>query len=402
MALKEVVIVGAARTAIGKFMGTLKDVPARELAITAAKAAIERSGVPADQIDEICMGQLYGGMQGSLPARQVSMRVGLPHSSSAVSVNQNCTSGMRALEIACQNIMLGQTEIGLVVGVESMTNAPYLLPKGRMGYRMGQGNIEDSMIHDGLFDELVPGHMAMTAENVAAKYGITRQECDELALISHNRCTKSTSEGIFKREIVAVEMKSKKGSTFFDTDENFIPDASMDKIAKLSPAFKKDGVVTAANASSINDGASAVVVMSLDKAKELGIMPLMKLVSICNAGIDPAVMGLGPAVAIPKALKQAGLSFADIDYWEVNEAFAAQWLGVGRMLKEDFGMSLTPDNCNFNGSGIALGHPVGSTGLRIVVSLYYELERQGKTLGGASLCVGTGPAMASLWTREHS
>ena len=402
MALKEVVIVGAARTAIGKFMGTLKDVPARELAITAAKAAIERSGVPADQIDEICMGQLYGGMQGSLPARQVSMRVGLPHSSSAVSVNQNCTSGMRALEIACQNIMLGQTEIGLVVGVESMTNAPYLLPKGRMGYRMGQGNIEDSMIHDGLFDELVPGHMAMTAENVAAKYGITRQECDELALISHNRCTKSTSEGIFKREIVAVEMKSKKGSTFFDTDENFIPDASMDKIAKLSPAFKKDGVVTAANASSINDGASAVVVMSLDKAKELGIKPLMKLVSICNAGIDPAVMGLGPAVAIPKALKQAGLSFADIDYWEVNEAFAAQWLGVGRMLKEDFGMSLTPDNCNFNGSGIALGHPVGSTGLRIVVSLYYELERQGKTLGGASLCVGTGPAMASLWTREHS
>ena len=383
-------------------MGTLKDVPARELAITAAKAAIERSGVPADQIDEICMGQLYGGMQGSLPARQVSMRVGLPHSSSAVSVNQNCTSGMRALEIACQNIMLGQTEIGLAVGVESMTNAPYLLPKGRMGYRMGQGNIEDSMIHDGLFDELVPGHMAMTAENVAAKYGITRQECDELALISHNRCTKSTSEGIIKREIVAVEMKSKKGSTFFDTDENFIPDASMDKIAKLSPAFKKDGVVTAANASSINDGASAVVVMSLDKAKELGIKPLMKLVSICNAGIDPAVMGLGPAVAIPKALKQAGLSFADIDYWEVNEAFAAQWLGVGRMLKEDFGMSLTPDNCNFNGSGIALGHPVGSTGLRIVVSLYYELERQGKTLGGASLCVGTGPAMASLWTREHS
>ncbi len=401
MALKEVVIVGAARTAIGKFMGTLKDVSARDLAITAAKAAIERSGVPADQIDEICMGQLYGGMQGSLPARQVSMRVGLPYSSSAVSVNQNCTSGMRALEIACQNIMLGQTEIGLAVGVESMTNAPYLLPKGRMGYRMGQGNIEDSMIHDGLFDELVPGHMAMTAENVAAKYGITRQECDELALISHNRCTKSTQEGIFKREIVAVEMKSKKGSTFFDTDENFIPDASMDKIAKLSPAFKKDGVVTAANASSINDGASAVVVMSLDKAKELGIKPLMKLVSICNAGIDPAVMGLGPAVAIPKALKQAGLSFADVDYWEVNEAFAAQWLGVGRMLKEDFGMSLTPDNCNFNGSGIALGHPVGSTGLRIVVSLYYELERQGKTLGGASLCVGTGPAMASLWTREH-
>lgn len=400
MALKEVVIVSAARTAIGKFMGTLKDVSARELAITAAKGAIERSGVPADQIDEICMGQLYGGMQGSLPARQVSMRVGLPHHSSAVSVNQNCTSGMRALEIACHNIMLGQTEIGLVVGVESMTNAPYLLPKGRMGYRMGQGNIEDSMIHDGLFDELVPGHMAMTAENVAVKYGITRQECDELALISHTRCTTATKEGIFKREIVPVELKSKKGSTFFTDDENFIPDASLEKMAKLSPAFKKDGVVTAANASSINDGASAVVIMSLDKAKAMGIKPLMKLVSICNAGIDPAVMGLGPAVAIPKALKQAGLKFSDIEYWEVNEAFAAQWLGVGRMLKEDQGMNLTPDICNFNGSGIALGHPVGSTGLRIVVSLYYELERQGKSLGGASLCVGTGPSMASLWTRN--
>ncbi|MBL8253322.1 MAG: thiolase family protein [Candidatus Competibacter sp.] len=400
MANKEVVIVGAARTAIGKFMGTLKDVPARELAITAAKAAIERSGVPADQIDEICMGQLYGGMQGSLPARQVSMRVGLPHRSSAVSVNQNCTSGMRALEIACHNIMLGQTDIGLVVGVESMTNAPYLLPKARMGYRMGQGNIEDSMIHDGLFDELVPGHMAMTAENVAAKYGITRQECDELALISHSRCTKATKEGVFKREIVPVEMKSKKGSTFFEADENFIPDASMDKISKLPTAFKKDGVVTAANASSINDGASAVVIMSLDKAKEMGLKPLLKLVSICNAGIDPVVMGLGPAVAIPKALKQAGMKFDDIDYWEVNEAFAAQWLGVGRMLKQDHGMNLTTDNCNFNGSGIALGHPVGSTGLRIVVSLYYELERQGKTTGGASLCVGTGPAMASLWTRN--
>jgi len=400
MANKEVVIVGAARTAIGKFMGTLKDVPARELAITAAKAAIERSGVPADQIDEICMGQLYTGMQGSLPARQVSMRVGLPHRSSAVSVNQNCTSGMRALEIACHNIMLGQTDIGLVVGVESMTNAPYLLPKARMGYRMGQGNIEDSMIHDGLFDELVPGHMAMTAENVAAKYGITRQECDELALISHSRCTKATAEGIFKREIAPVEMKSKKGSTFFEADENFIPDASMEKIAKLPTAFKKDGVVTAANASSINDGASAVVIMSSDKAKAMGIKPLMKLVSICNAGIDPVVMGLGPAVAIPKALQQAGMKFDEIDYWEVNEAFAAQWLGVGRMLKQDHGMNLTTDNCNFNGSGIALGHPVGSTGLRIVVSLYYELERQGKTTGGASLCVGTGPAMASLWTRK--
>lgn len=256
------------------------------------------------------------------------------------------------------------------------------------------------MIHDGLFDELVPGHMAMTAENVAVKYGITRQECDELALISHTRCTTATKEGIFKREIVPVELKSRKGSTFFDTDENFIPDASLEKMAKLSPAFKKDGVVTAANASSINDGASAVVIMSLEKAQALGIKPLMKLVNICNAGVAAEVMGLGPAVAIPRCLSQSGLKFTDIDYWEVNEAFASQWLGVGRMLKEEHNMLLTPDNCNFNGSGIALGHPVGSTGLRIIVSLYYELERLGKSTGGASLCVGTGPSMASLWTRN--
>ncbi len=400
MAFKDVVIVGAARTAIGKFMGALKDVPARELAMTAARGAIERSGISADMIDEICMGQLYTGMQGSLPARQVSMRIGLPHRSSAVSVNQNCTSGMRALEIACHNIMLGQTDIGLAVGVESMTNAPYLLPKARMGYRMGQGNIEDSMIHDGLFDELVPGHMGMTAENVAAKYGITRQECDELAVISHNRAVASIEAGVFKREIVPVELKSKKGSTFFEVDENPIRDATVASIGRLPTVFRKDGVVTAANASSINDGASAVVVMSLDKARELGLKPLAKLVGICNAGIDAMVMGLGPAVAIPKCLKQAGLSFNDIEYWEVNEAFAAQWLGVGRMLKEEHNVSLSPENCNFNGSGIALGHPVGSTGLRIVVSLCYELERQDKTLGGASLCVGTGPAMASLWSRD--
>ena len=266
-----------------------------------------------------------------------------------------------------------------------MTNAPYLLPKARMGYRMGQGNIEDSMIHDGLFDELVPGHMGMTAENVAAKYGITRQECDELAVISHNRAVASIEAGVFKREIVPVELKSKKGSTFFEVDENPIRDATVASIGRLPTVFRKDGVVTAANASSINDGASAVVVMSLDKARELGLKPLAKLVGICNAGIDAMVMGLGPAVAIPKCLKQAGLSFNDIEYWEVNEAFAAQWLGVGRMLKEEHNVSLSPENCNFNGSGIALGHPVGSTGLRIVVSLCYELERQDKTLGGASL-----------------
>jgi acetyl-CoA C-acetyltransferase len=401
MIIRDVVMVSGCRTAIGDFMGSLKDVPARELAITAGKAAVERAGISADLIDEICMGQLYTAMQGSLPARQVAMRVGLPHRSNAVSVNQNCASAMRALEIACHNIMLGKTEIGLVIGVESMSGTPYLLPKARMGYRMGPGSIEDHMIYDGLHDELVPGHMGLTADNVAEKYGISRQECDELALISHTRALQAVGEGRFKKEIVPVVIKSKKGDKVFDTDEHPMRGASMEKLAALPAVFKKGGVTTAGNASGINDGASAAVVMSKDKAKELGLKPLLRLINICGIGVDPVIMGIGPAMAIPKCLQEAGMAFKDIDYWEINEAFAAQWLGVGRVLKKDFGIDLSVDRrVNHNGSGIALGHPVGSTGLRIIVTLYHELARSGLTTGGASLCVGSGPAMASLWTRD--
>jgi len=398
--MEEVVVVSACRTAIGKFLGSLKDVPARDLAVTAGNEAVRRAGIPADVIDEIVMGECFPAMQGSLPARQVSMRVGLPHRSAAVSVNQNCASGMRAMEVACHNIMLGKTEIGLVVGVESMSGTPYLIPKARGGYRMGPGTIEDHMLHDGLVDELVPGHMGITAENIAERYGITREECDQLALISHQRATRAVKDGTFKREIVPVEIKTKKGVTVFDTDEHMIPDANLEAMAKLSPAFKKGGVVTAANASGVNDAAAAVVIMSRAKAEEMGIKPLMKLINSCSEGVDPRVMGLGPAVAIPKCLRQAGMKYEDVDYWEINEAFASQFLGVGWMLKDDFGTELSLDNVNHNGSGIALGHPVGCTGLRIIVSLYYELERMNKTTGGASLCVGGGPAMASLWTRD--
>ncbi len=398
--IREVVLVSACRTAIGDFLGGLKEVPARDLAITAGKAAIQRAGILPELIDEICMGQLYGAMQGSLPARQVGMRVGLPDRSSSVSVNQNCASAMRALEIASHNIMLGKTEMGLVVGVESMSMAPYLLPKARTGYRMGPQTAEDHMLHDGLIDELVPGHMGLTAENVAEKYGISRAECDELALMSHSRAAMAIEEGTFKREIVPVEIKTKKSTSVFDTDEHPIKDADIEKMSRLPTIFRKDGVVTAANASGINDGASAAVLMSRDKAMELGIRPLMKLVNICSEGCDPKLMGLGPAFAIPKCLGQAGLAFGDIEYWEINEAFAAQWLGVGRVLKKDFGIVLDLDKVNHHGSGIALGHPVGSTGLRIIVTLYYEMEKLGLTLGGASLCVGGGPSMASLWTRD--
>ena len=398
--IQDVVIVSACRTPIAKFLGSLKDVQAIDLGIIVAKEAIKRAGIQPDIIDEIVMGEVYPHMQGSLPARQVGMAAGLPVRSNACNVNQNCASGMRALDIALNHIQLGKTDVALVVGVESMTNAPYMIPKARMGYRMGPGSIEDAMLHDGLIDRLVPGHMGVTAENIAEKYGITREECDQLALTSHQRATRATQDGTFQREIVPVELKSKKGVKIYDKDEHMIPDANLEAMAKLPSAFRKGGVVTAANASGLNDAAAAVIIMSKAKALELGVKPLMKLINICGEGVAPEVMGLGPAVAIPKCLKEAGMKYEDVEYWEINEAFAPQFIGVGRMLKEEFGIEMDLSKVNANGSGIGLGHPVGCTALRIVVSLYYELEKQGKTIGGASLCVGGGPAYCSLWTRD--
>ena len=393
MQTKDVVIVSACRTAIGKFQGQFKDVSARELAITAGKEAIRRAGIDINTIDEIVMGECYLGMQGSLPARQVSMRIGLPVESSAVTVNQNCASGMCALEIACSNIQLGKTEIGLVVGTENMTQAPFMLPKARMGYRMGDSKIFDNMLHDGLIDELSGGHMGLTAENVAEKYGITREECDKIAVRSHNLACKAIDEGIFK---------SKKGEKVITDDEHPIRNCTMETLAKLKPAFKKDGVITAANASGINDAAAAVILMSWEKCQELGKKPMAKLVTCVAEGVAPEVMGLGPAVAMPKALKAAGLKWEDIDYFEVNEAFSAQVLGVERMLKEDYGYVVDWDKTNKFGSGIALGHPVGCTALRIIVTLVYEMIRSDYKYGMASLCVGGGPALASIWTRDFS
>ena len=400
METKEVVIVSGCRTPIGRFMGSLKDLSVKDLAISAGREAIKRAGISAEDIDEIVLGQIYPHFQGSLPARQVGMALGLPVRSNGCNVNQNCASGMRALEIICDHIALGKIDIGLVIGAESMTNAPYMLEKARMGYRMGMGSIEDSMLYDGLVDKLVPGHMGITAENVATKYGITREECDELALASHKNATAAVQNGLFKREIVPVEIKAKGGVKLFENDEHMISDASLETMAKLSPAFKKGGVVTAANASGINDAAAAVIAMSKEKALELGIKPMMKMINIVAEGVDPTIMGLGPAVAIPKALNLAGLQYGDIDYWEINEAFAAQFIGVARMMKEEFGIDMDMSKTNHNGSGIGLGHPVGATALRIIVSMYYEMERLDLKLGGAALCVGGGPAMASLWTRE--
>ncbi len=396
----EVVMVSACRTPIGDYMGSLKDVRANDLSITAGSEAIKRAGIDPQLIDELVLGMCLHHGNGSLPARQIAMGVGMRIESSASMVNQNCASGMRAMEMAAMSIMLGKTDVAMVVGSESMSNIPYIAQQARQGYRMGDGKLQDPMLSDGLVCGLAQGHMGTTADRIAEVYGITREECDDLALMSHQRAVAAVDGGIFKREIVPVEMKSKKGVKVFDTDEHPIRNASRETMAKLSPAFGKTGVTTAANASGLNDAAAAAIFMSKKKAEELGIKPLMKLINVCSAGVDPKVMGLGPAIAIPKCLAQVGMKYEDVDYWEINEAFAAQVLGVKKMIKDEAGIEMSFDNINHNGSGIALGHPVGCTALRIIVSLYYELERLGQTTGGASLCVGGGPGMASLWTRD--
>ncbi len=407
METKDVVIVSACRTGIGKNLGEFKDVPARDLAIAVGTEAIKRAGIEPKDVDEIVMGEVFTAMQGSLPARQVSMRIGLDPSSNAVTVNQNCASGMRALEVCCNDVQLGKTDIGLVVGVENMSLVPFLLPKARQGYKMGSipngggAELYDSMLHDGLFDELVGGHMGVTSDNVSELMGITREECDELAVMSHQRAAAATAEGKFKDEIVPIIKHTRKGDKVLDQDEHFIPDCDYDTISKMKPVFTKEGVTTAANASGINDGAAAVIIMSLDKAHELGIKPMAKLLYACGAGVEAKYMGLGPAKAIPKCAKGAGVALEDIDYFEVNEAFAAQFLGARKLLKQDTGFEIPFDRCNLNGSGISLGHPVGCSALRIIVTMLYEMQRhEDWKIGCASLCVGGGPAMASIWTTD--
>lgn len=404
--LNEVVMVSACRTAIGDYGGSLQPLPANELTKIAGAEAIRRAGLDPKQVDEIVSGMCLGHGNGSLPPRIVAMQIGMDPRSSATMVNQNCASGMRALEIAAMKLQLGKYDIALVTGTESMSNIPYISTSMRWGARMGEAILQDPMLSDGLVCQLAGSHMGGTAENIAELYGITREECDELAVLSHRRAIRAIDEGRFKREIVPVNVKKGKSEYVFEQDEHPLRDAGMEKMAKLKPAFKKDGIVTAGNASGLNDAAAAVVLMTKKKAQELGIKPLMKLINVCDEGVEARVMGLGPAVTIPKCLKEAGMKYEDVDYWEINEAFAAQVIGVGRKLKEESGIimdigSLDRDgNINNNGSGIGLGHPVGATALRIIVSLYYELERLGKTTGGASLCVGGGPAMASLWTRN--
>lgn len=392
--MRDVVIVGAKRTPIGDYLGSLKEVSAVRLGVIAAEGAIAQAGIKAEQIEDVTCGMVYKAGVGGNPGRQISLQLGVPEQAGACTVDQQCGSGMRAFEIATQQIMLGKCDIALTLGIESMSRAPYYMLNARTGTRMGDTKLWDALTYDALVDINLGYHMGLTAENVAELYDITREEQDELAAISHSRASRAVNEGIFNDEIVPVVIESKKGQIVVDKDEHPRADASLEKMSKLKPAFKKEGgTVTAANASGINDGAAAMVLMSAEKAAELGLKPLATVLSTAHYGVKPEVMGLGPAYAIPKAVQMAGLTQDQIDYFEINEAFAAQWLGVNRIL------NIPMEKVNANGSGIALGHPVGCTGARIIVSLIYEMQKRQAKYGCASMCVGGGPAMATVIQR---
>ena len=391
--MTEIVIVAAKRTPIGDFLGKLKDVSAVDLGVIAVNAALAQAGIKPEMVPELACGMIYKAGNKGNPARQLQLKCGMPIEGYACTIDQQCGSGMKAFEMVSQSILLGKTDIAVAAGIESMSQTPYLLKSAREGCRMGNAEMYDSMLYDGLVCAIQGYHMGLTAETVAERYGISRQEQDELAFMSHSRAAKAIAEGTFKAEIVPVSIATKKGSVVVDTDEHPRADISLEKLAAMKPAFKKDGTVTAGNASGVNDGAAALVLMTAEKAKEMGCKPLAKLLSTANAGVHPEVMGLGPVYAVPKAIKYAGLKSEEIGYYEINEAFAAQFLGVNRELK------LSMDKVNANGSGIGLGHPVGCTAARIIVSLIYELQRRNERYGVASLCVGGGPSIATVIER---
>lgn len=389
--MKKAVIVGGARTAIGNFNGALESFDPVDLGVYALKGAIEKAGIAAGAIEEVIAGHCNQSSSAGNSARHVALKAGCDVSSAAFSVHQQCASSMRAAELISQNIMLGKIEVGAAVGIESMTNTPYLLFGARKGYRLGNAEqVVDGLMKGGLICEFMGYHMGVTAENIAEQYGITRREQDEFALLSHQRACHAIAQGWFKDEIVPIEIKTRKGTTVFDTDEHPMADTSVEALAKLRPAFKKDGTVTAGNASSLNDGGSALIMMSAEKAEEMGIQPLARVVSSAPGSVEPSIMGMGVVEAVRNALRFAGLEQNQIDYWEFNEAFAAQVLGVNRELKIDL------DRINGVGSGIALGHPVGSTGARLIVTMINEMRRRGAKYGCASLCASGGPAHAFI------
>lgn len=383
--MREVVIASAVRTPIGNFGGAFKDVSAVDLGAAAIKEAVVRAGIKPEDVNEVYMGCILQAGLGQGVARQAAIHAGIPDSVPATTINMLCGSGLRTVSLAAQTILAGDNEVVVVGGTENMSRAPYLFNNGRYGARMGNDTLVDSMIHDALTDAFNNYHMGVTAENIAERYNITREAQDAFAAASQNKAEKAMAEGKFKDEIVPVVIPQRRGEpVVVDTDEFPKPGITVEKLAKLRPAFKKDGTVTAGSASGINDGAAALVVMSKEKADALGITPLATIVSYSNAGVDPKVMGLGPIPASKTALDKAGLTIDDMDLIEANEAFAAQAMAVGMDLKWN------AEKVNVNGGAIALGHPVGASGARILVTLLHEMVKRDSTYGLATLCIGGG------------
>jgi len=428
---REVVAVSGARTAIGAFGGSLKDIPVVELGAAVIKEALKRAGLRPKsseellhygpdalkpdgiielekkhydydsslcpvQVDEVIMGNVLQGGQGQNTARQACIYAGIPKETPAFTVNKVCASGLKAITLGAEAIMLGEADVVVAGGMECMSHTPYILPKARWGYRMDvgtRGELIDLMVYDGLWEIFYGYHMGNTAEEIVSRYGFTRQQQDEIGYLSHMRARKAIAEGVFKDETVPFLVPQKKGEPIiFDTDERPM-DTSIEKMAKLPPAFRKDGTVTAGNSSGINDAAAAVVLMSRDKARELGLEPMATLRAWASGATDPKYMGLGPVPAVRKVLKKTGLSHKDFDVIELNEAFAAQVLGCIEELDWDF------DHVNPHGSGISMGHPIGCTGARIAVTIIYDMVRRNLHRGLESMCIGGGQGMAAIWER---
>ena len=387
--VNEAVIISATRTPVGKFLGSLKGFSATQLGAIVVREAVKRAGVKPEDVDEVIMGCVIQAGLGQNPARQAALKGGLPPTVAAVTVNKVCGSGLKAVMMAAQGIQLGDSEIVVAGGMESMSNAPYLIPKGREGYRLGHGEMLDSMIKDGLWDAFEDYHMGMTGEVVAEKYSIGRGEQDEYAAESHRRAAAAQNAGKFKDEIVAVAIPQRKGEPLiFDADETIREDTTADVLGKLKPAFKKDGTVTAGNAPSVNDGASAVVVTSLDRAKAIGVEPMARIVAQATSGVEPAMVMMAPVEAVRKVLKKTGWSGSEVDLVEVNEAFSVAALAVTREL----GLDLS--KVNVNGGAVALGHAIGQSGSRLLTTALYELKRSGKHRAIIALCLGGGNAVA--------
>ncbi len=392
--MKEICIISAVRTPVGNFGGALASLSAVDLGVIAAKEAIKRAGIRASDVEEVVIGNVLSAGLGQNPARQIAIHAGIPQEASAMTLNKLCGSGLRTVSLAAQIIKSGDADVVLAGGAESMSNAAYVLPNMRWGAKMGDVKAVDTMIHDGLTETFNGYHMGITAENIVDKWNLTREELDDFAAKSQNKAERAQSEGRFKEEIVSVEIPQRRGGPIVvDSDEFPKSGVTVEKLAKLRPAFKKDGVVTAGNSSGINDGAAMVIVMSKQKADELGLKPMATIKSYATAGLDPQIMGYGPVPATKKALEKADMKIADIDLIEANEAFAAQSVAVTKDLK------LNPEIVNVNGGAISLGHPIGASGARVLTTLLHEMQKRDSKTGLATLCIGGGMGVSMIVER---